>query len=162
MTTDEGWPGCHLMTRLARMQCATVLIGMLGLASCTPDAPVLVRGTVIDAGLIAGEFTRRQEGTERIWRLSGRQLDEMHAWMGSHYPDLHMSLATPPLPSFSVVTFDATENRTQIDLFSVNESWRHAVQAVVARRDGRLIYGGQLSLAPEDIASLRRMLADKA
>lgn len=165
MIIAEGWPGWQPMTRLFRMRFAGVLVSALSLVGCDSQAPtpvLPVRGMVLDGGLFLGEFTlRKDDEPSREWQLSESQLNELHAWMKAHRADLRMVVATPPPPSFSVVTFDADGNRTQIDLFSANESWKRAVYVVVTRDRGRSDYVGQMSLAPKDVASLRHMLGGR-
>ena len=116
----------------------------------------------MDSESTPSESTPRENGEAKTWHLSGSQLNDLQAWMRAHYPDLDMILATSPAPLFSVVTFDADENRTQIDPFPTNEGWARAVYVLITRKDGTMSYSGQLSLAPEGIASLRYMLADKS
>ena len=158
-----GWPP---MTRLLSMQLAGVLVSALSFVGCSPQAPIPalpVCGAVIDGGLFPRKFTlQRDDRPPKAWQLSERQLSELHPWMKAHHADLHMVPDSPPPPSFSVVTSDADGNRTQMDLFSANESRRRAVHVIVTHNDGNPAYGGEMLLAPDGAASLRRILAERA
>jgi hypothetical protein len=128
---------------------ATILAVIALLAACdkrigfTPA----VSGGVVDSGLLAGEFVIKAEGRQtQTWHLNERQMKEVVKWIDNHRSNMSALLSSPPPPSFSIVLNHEDHSRTQVDLFDVNENWRHVV--VVHRTDPS--ENGTMEISTED------------
>ena len=135
------------------------MLGPMGVAAAAIPVGPLVAGTVFDTGLLLGRLVPGNNGPTKTPReLSGPQLRELYSWIDTHQSKLHMILASPPPPSSSVVLTDTRGRRVQLDLYSVNESWKHAVQISVRDVSGKFVYGGEMSLPSADISALKEVL----
>ena len=107
---------------------ATLLLCTLSLLGCRPEFAPLVSGTVVDGGVfLGGKTILRKDEPTLSWPLSQGQLEELSSWLKLHHSEWQMILASPLPPSYSIVLTHSDGAHTQIDLFSYNESWQHAV-----------------------------------
>ena len=146
------------------LKIAGLMLGLVGVsAAAGRHVEPFVTGTVYDTGLMLGRSNVSSGGaTEAPLQLSRPQLRELDSWIDAHQSKLHMILASPPPPSCSVLLSDADERRIQLDLYSVNESWRHAVQIRISDKSGKFVYGGEMTLPSTDTATLREILKPPA
>lgn len=72
-----------------------------------------------------------------------------------------MVVASPPFPSYSVLLIYADGSRTQMDMFSVNESWRKTVHVFSSDKNGKFIFGGMQQVAEPELDSLKASLAQQ-
>lgn len=143
---------------------AALVLGAISIAAATygPVEP-FVTGTVYDTGRVLGRSIAGSGGVLGNSReLSETQLQKLYSWFNAHKSNLHMILASPPPPSGSVLLFDRTGGQTQLDLYSLNESWRHAIQIKTWDGQGKFLYGGEMSLPSADMTALREMLRPPA
>lgn len=127
------------------------------LASCRQEMAPIETGTVVDGGALGNMVAQGS----RIWSLSKVQLEQCATWLKSHESGWHMVVASPPLPSYSVRLIHADGSRTQIDMFSFNESWRKTVHVFSSDKNGKLIFGGMQQLSEPELASLKASLAQQ-
>jgi len=69
-----------------------------------------------------------------------------------------MILASPPFPSCSALLTDTNGRRIQLEVFSVNEGWKHVVQIRIWE-GGKFIYGGEMTLPSADMTALREIFS---
>jgi len=140
----------------------TFLICLVSLFACSPKFPQmgpLTAGAVIDGGLFLGKYTVKSGSPPEAWRLSKMQLERLDSWLQSHRGDWTTILASPPLPSYSARISDTAGTEAQIDLFSLNESWKHAMHIYVWDKHGKFVFGGAMSMTAEDVAGFKRLLS---
>jgi len=114
----------------------------------------------VDGGVfLGGKTILRKDEPTLSWPLSQGQLEELSSWLKLHHSEWQMILASPLPPSYSVVLTHSDGAHTQIDLFSYNESWQHAVYIYAYDPKGKFIFGGALSLPSQDIANLKQLLS---
>lgn len=139
----------------------TVLFVAICIFGCRQEMSPLVSGMVIDGGLFPKQSTVvEKDKTARPWALSNMQLDKLSSWLKSHQSDWQMVLTSPPLPSYSVLLVHSKGEHTQLDLFSINESWKHAIHIHSNDKEGKIIFGGTYSFSSEEIVSLKQLLAE--
>ena len=133
--------------------CALCLLG------CRPQFAPLVSGTVTDGGVVLGKAVAHEGEPSRTWSLSQRQLEGLSSWLKLHRSEWRTILASPPLPSYSIQLIHSDGAYTQIDLFSVNESWQHTAHVYSYDRNGKFIFGGSMNLQSQDTSSLKLLLS---
>ena len=105
-----------------------LLLLLIGLAGCFEKPSPIVSGAVVDGGLFLGQFIVNQPGHKpNSWMLTSEQLQQISIWLQKNQSGWGMNLASAPPPSFTIVLRRANGTSTQIDLFSVNESWQHVI-----------------------------------
>jgi len=138
-----------------------VIFFALCLLGCRTEISPLVAGSVIDGGLFLGKYTINPlDKPPKSWSLSKNQLEKMDAWIRLHQQDWQMALASPPPPSYSILLTHKDGSRSQINLYSLNENWQHAIHISVFDRDGNFISGGEMSIASAEISSLMQLLSE--
>lgn len=145
-------------------QIAWILLVLLSfaIAGCKSDVAPLASGTVVDGGLLLGQYTLAEKGKKpKSWSLSSQQLQKLTLWLKSHQDGWQMILATPPPPSYSVLLIHTDSMRSQLDLYSINESWQRAIRWTSWDRDGKWLDSGMQQLSGKDIADLKQVLADE-
>lgn len=141
------------------LRVVAITLGLMGIAAAAIPAGSPVAGTVFGTGLMLGKFIVDGGGNHDAPRqLSKSQLADLSAWIDVHRSAFGWILASPPPPSYSVVFTDNDSRHIQLDLYSVNESWSHAVGMRIWDKSGKFIYGGQMSASDADLASLKDML----
>ncbi|MFZ6645199.1 hypothetical protein ACO0LO_05750 [Undibacterium sp. TJN25] len=136
------------------------LLPVLILAGCVDGMAPITKGTVIDDGLFLGKYTVVQKETQgHTWPLSAGQLEKLSAWLKFHASGWHPVLVSPPPPSYSVILFHSNNVRTQIDLYSINESWRHAIRMTHWDATGKFLGSEIENLPSKDIDNLKQQLS---
>jgi len=121
----------------------------------------LVSGEVVNDGIFKGNFiVLEKDKIPESWSLSKGQLEKLSAWLKLHQSGWDMILASPPPPSYSVLLSHSDGSNSQINLFSLNESWSHAVHISVFK-SGKCVFGGSLHLSSGEIASLKSLLSEE-
>jgi hypothetical protein len=140
---------------IAAFLCTLCLLG------CLPEFSPLVSGTVCDGGVFLGGKTLvREDKPFKSWSLSQRQLKELSSWLKLHHSEWSVNIGTsPPPPSYSILLTHSDGAHTQIDLFSINESWQHAIFIYSYDRSGKLLFGGKLRLPNQEIINLKELLS---
>ena len=125
------------------------------LASCRQEMAPIEKGAVVEGGALSNMVAKGS----RTWQLSKSQLEQCARWLKSHESGWHMVVASPPFPSYSVLLIHTDGSRTQIDMFSVNESWRKTVHVFSSDKNGKFIFGGMQQVAEQELNSLKTSLA---
>lgn len=104
-----------------------LILLLISLGGCLEKPSPIVSGGVVDGGLFLGQFVVEQPGHKpKSWMLTTEQLQQMSLWLQENQSGWGWNVGSPP-PSFSIVLKHANGTSTQIDLFSTNESWQHAI-----------------------------------
>lgn len=144
-------------TRLA----LSIMVALSVLVGCREISP-FVSGTVIDGGLFLGQFTVVEKGKKTVtWDLTREQLDQLFTWLQSYPSRWQMVLISPPAPSYSIVLRHNDGSRTELDLFSLNESWSSTIHLSMWDGKGKFIDGGLGRFSTEEIKNLKNMMASK-
>lgn len=114
-------------------------------------------GAVVDGGALSNMVAKDSS----TWRLSRYQLEQCGTWLKSHESGWHMVVTSPPFPSYSVLLTHTDGSRTQIDMFSVNESWRNTVHVFRSDKNGKFIFGGMQKVSEQELNSLKTSLAQQ-
>jgi len=140
----------------------SVLCALVGSLRPRPLAP-LISGLALDGGLVLGQWAGDigEEQTPKSWPLKENQLKQLHSWLHSHRSHWKMVLATPPLPSFSILLNQSDGVQRQIDFYSKNESWQHVIGMSVWDREGTFLFGGQMWQPIEEITMLKTLLIEE-
>lgn len=115
------------------------------------------KGAVVSGGALSNMVARGS----RTWPLSKSQLEQCATWLKSHESGWQMVVASPPFPSYSVLLIHADGSRTQIDMFSVNESWRKTVHVFSSNKNGEFIFSGMQQVSEQELNSLKTSLAQQ-
>jgi hypothetical protein len=137
-------------------------LGSRSIFAVHQEWPPLVSGVVFDGGLYLGQFTRKLENGQpaKSWPLSEVQLQKLYSWLQSHKSGWTMVVATPPPPSFSILLVHSDGTRTQLDLYSQNESWQRAIGFIRFDGDGHFLRRGQMSRTADEVSHLKALLSD--
>lgn len=137
---------------------ARLLLSLIYFSTGFSLAP-FASGTVYGSGLAFGKF--RANGTViagKSWQLSKDQLAALNSWVGKLLLRLSMTVGSSPLPSYSVILSDARGQRIQIDLYTANERWRHALQFRAWDNGGRFKYAVDTVGSDAELAALKELL----
>lgn len=114
-------------------------------------------GVVVDGGALGNMVAKGSHS----WPLSKPQLQQCAAWLKSRESGWHMVVASPPFPSYSVLLVHTDGSRTQVDMFSVNESWRKTVHVFSRDKNGKFIFGGMQQVAKPELDTLKAALTQQ-
>ena len=73
-----------------------------------------------------------------------------------------MVLATPPPPSSSVLLTHSDGALTEVDLYSMNESWQRVIGMRRFDREGTFFFGGQMRPPVDEITALKALLTEQS
>jgi hypothetical protein len=135
-----------------------LLFFSLCLIGCVHELPILSSGTVSELRLPPNEVSIRRNS--KSWTLSKSQLEKLSLWLKYHESEWGIITATPPGPSYSILLTHSDGSHTGMELFSVNESWKHAVHIDHSDPTGKPAYSGGLNLSTEDMSRFKQILSD--
>ena len=141
--------------------CSLYLFGCHSTMSA-PEMTAIVSGRVdvIDRHYI-GKDNVREDKALGSWQLSNGQLGKLYIWLKLHQSDWGVNVVSSPAPSYSIFLVHSDGSHSQINLFSMNESWQHAVHIDVTDKSGKYVFMGALSLSSDDIFSLKKLLSEE-
>lgn len=143
-----------------RTSVKTLLLALcciFSLTSCRQDMAPIENGVVVNGGALGNMVAKGS----RSWPLSKPQLEQCAAWLKSRESGWHMVVASPPFPSYSVLLVHTDGSRTQVDMFSVNESWRKTVHVFNSDKNGKFIFGGMQQIAEPELETLKNALTQQ-
>lgn len=108
-------------------QFALLFLLLIGLVGCFEKPSPIVSGEVVDGGRF-GQFIVGKPGRQsKSWQLTTEQLHQTEVWLKKNQSGMAINFASTPMPTFSIVLKHVDGSLTQLDLYSANESWQHAI-----------------------------------